>query len=119
MSYKWKPSKQQRKNFAENMQNDSSFRKAYYERKEKRLQKRRSTSNFDYEKAGGEFVPTKQQHDAAFELSFRNPNQEQKEACDIVMFGFSNKEKVHHDYIHIINEYIREKEHKTIMGLDI
>lgn len=34
---------------------------------------------------------------------------EQKEACNMVLYGYSCKEKVHHDFIHLINEYIRSK----------
>jgi hypothetical protein len=109
MKYKWKPTKAQRQKFAERMANDAEFREAYYKRKEQRAEKRRSSSKFDYETAGGEYIPTQVQNKAAFELLNNNPTDEQKEACDMVIYGYSCQEKVHHDYIHIINEYIRKK----------
>lgn len=109
MSYKWKPTRSQRRAFAERMANDEEFREAYYERKEKRAERRRQSSKFDYSTAGGWYVPTKVQFDAACELALKSPTNEQREACDIVIYGYLNKETVHHDYIHIINEYIRSK----------
>lgn len=77
--------------------------------KSKEPKKRRSTSKFDYQTAGGEYIPTESQNKAAFELLNLNPTPEQKEACNMVLYGYSCKEKVHHDFIHLINEYIRNK----------
>jgi len=109
MRYKWKPSKAQRREFAERMATDTAYREAYYQRKEQRAEKRRSTSKFDYQTAGGEYIPTEHQNKAAFELLNLNPTPEQREACNMVLYGYSCKEKVHHDFIHIVNEYIRSK----------
>lgn len=109
MSYKWKPSRAQRTAFAARMQ-DPGERAAYEQRKADRAARRRAGSQFDYEKAGGEYVPTKAQHDAAtkFLLIGIELTAGQKEACNIVVFGYSCQEKVHHDYIHRVNELIRK-----------
>ena len=108
MRYKWKPSKTQKREFAECMATDTAYSEAY-QRKEQRAETRRSTSKFDYQTAGGEYTPTESQNKAAFELLNLNPTPEQKEACNMVLYGYSCKEKVHHDFIHLINEYIRGK----------
>ena len=91
------------------MATDTAYSEAYYQRKEQRAEKKRSTSKFDYQTAGGECIPTESQNKAAFELLNLNPTPEQKEACNMVLYGYSCKEKVHHDFIHLINEYIRNK----------
>lgn len=109
MPYKWKPTKAQKREFAERMATDTAYSEAYHQRKEQRAETRRSTSKFDYKTAGGEYTPTESQNKAAFELLGFNPTPEQKEACNMVLYGYSCKEKVHHDFIHLINEYIRSK----------
>lgn len=103
---KWNPNKSQRREFAEKMK-DPEFAKAYYERREKRAEKRRSTSSFDYESAGGEYIPTKTQYEYALKLLSAKPSKEEVEACNYVIHGYNYQEKIHHDYIHIVNEYIR------------
>ena len=109
MSYKWKPTKAQRREFAERMATDTAYSEAYYQRKERRAETRRLNSKFDYQTAGGEYIPTESQNNAAFELLNLNPTPEQIEACNMVLSGYSCREKVHHDFIHLINEYIRSK----------
>ena len=64
-------------------------------------------SRFDYSSAGGEYIPTKSQYDAAMEYNGKEPDI--LEACNMVIFGWSCKEKVSHDYIHIINEKLIRK----------
>ncbi len=106
---KWKPSASAKRQFAENMKN-SVFASAYYERKENRAEKRRSTSNFDYETAGGQYVPTKIQADEAFNfLTSVELTNEQFNACNAVFSAHSCNEKTSHDNIHIVNELIRAK----------
>ncbi|MHC1707489.1 MAG: hypothetical protein AB9842_08205 [Bacteroidales bacterium] len=105
----WKPSKTDRKEFAEKMQ-DAEFAKAYNERKEKRANNRRKTSSFDYFTAGGFYTPTKAQHDAAFKMASETTDATLKVICSEVMSGYSSNVKVHHDHIHIINEYIRNNQ---------
>ena len=109
MRYKWKPSKAQKREFAERIATDTAYSEAYPPRKEQRAETRRSTSKFDYQTAGGEYIPTEGQNKIAFELLNLNPTPEQKEACNMVLYSYSCKEKVHHDFIHLINEYIRNK----------
>ena len=84
------------------------YSEAYHQRKEQRAKKRRSNSKFDYQTAGGEYIPTGSQNKAAFELLNLNPTPEQKEACNMVLYGYSCKEKVHHDFIHLINDHMRQ-----------
>jgi hypothetical protein len=106
---KWKPSASQRRAFAENMKSPE-FAANYYERQRERAEKRRAKSQFDYASAGGAFVPTKLQHDAAFELLQMTPAPEQSQAANMVIFGYTNKEKVNHDFIHVVNEFLRSKQ---------
>lgn len=107
MGYRWKPSKSQRREFAIRMQ-DPEEKAAYEERKKQKLEKNRSDSKFDYEKAGGYFVPTKEQHDFCFNHFDLFQTEEQKNAANFVMSGFACNEKVHHDFIHIVNELRRQ-----------
>lgn len=106
MTYKWKPSASQKRAFAENMK-DKEYSNAYNERKAQKANKRRETSKYDYNTAGGQYIPTTAQNDAAFELLQKDATQEQKEAANMILYGYSCKEKIHHDHIHVVNEYIR------------
>ena len=107
MGYKWKPSKSQKREFTQNMQ-DVSFAKDYYERKELKKEKKRVGSSFDYYSAGGEYIPTKIQNDMAFIfLGKIELTKEEKNACNMIISGYACNEKVHHDFIHIVNELIR------------
>ena len=106
MTRKWKPSAAQRREFAERMQNPLE-KIAYEARKQERADRRRSKSDFDYEKAGGQYVPTKNQHDFCFRNSELFVTTREREASDNVMYGYSCHEKVSHDDIHIVNEKIR------------
>ena len=108
MAYKWKPSKSQRRAFAERMNNDPAYAAAYYARKEERKAKNRADSRFDYDSAGGFYVPTLLQSDFANKM-LKKPHltDEQKEACFEVCNAYCFQRKTHHDYIHIVNELIR------------
>jgi len=105
MRYKWRPSITQRREFAERMK-DPDEKKAYENRKIAKADKRRSDSKFNYYTAGGMYIPTQQQ----FEFCLNRPSDltdEEEFAFNMVMSGFSLNEKVHHDYIHIVNEKMR------------
>jgi hypothetical protein len=108
MSYKWRPSKSARREFAQRMQ-DPQEQAAYEARKQAKADKRRAGSKFDYGSAGGYYVPTK----AQFDFCLMNMNlfqtHEEKSAMNFVMSGYTCNEKVHHDFIHIVNEKIRSK----------
>lgn len=109
MAYKWKPSKSQRREFAIRMQ-DVNEQQAYKERKELKAEKRRQGSKFDYYSAGGNYIPTEFQYQEAMSfLLSREMTPEQKEACNQVLYGFSCQEKIHHDYIHIVNDMTRKR----------
>ena len=108
MSYKWKPGKMARREFALKMQNDPNYARAYHDRKTARAEKRRASSDFVYSSAGGSYVPTKMQHDFAIEfLLGGDPVRDQRNACNMVVYGYNYNEKIHHDYIHIVNELLR------------
>lgn len=106
MSYKWKPSASQRKAFAEKMSNPEE-QVAYEARKRSRADKKRATSKFDYASAGGNYMPTKDQHDYCLNNWPSTTTSEQQDARNQVMYGYSCQEKINHDYIHIINEMRR------------
>ena len=109
MSYKWHPSKSQKRKFAQNMKNPQ-FANDYYQRKEQKAEKRRSQSKFDYNSAGGNFVPTKEQADQAFNfLTSKELTPDQYNGCNAVFSAYGLNEKVSHDSIHIVNELIRTK----------
>jgi len=105
MAYKWKPNAAQRKEYARKM-NDPHERAEIEAKKEAKAVKRRLKSKFDYNKAGGNYIPTSSQYEAAAEHLGPNLTAEQGNACNIVMSGYIMNEKVHHDFIHIVNELI-------------
>jgi hypothetical protein len=107
-AYKWKPSASQRKAFAQKMQ-DPDEQLAYIKRKEEKLEKKRSTSKYDYKTAGGEYVPTKAQYDFVINNMEQFVSSDEKDAANMVIYGYVNNEKIHHDNIHIVNEKIRSK----------
>lgn len=109
MAYKWRPSATQRKEFAIKMQNDPEYAKAYNERKRKREEKRRAESKYDYNSAGGYYIPTREQHDAAWELLDNTMDSDIQDSCNQVIFGYTCKEKIFHDHIHVINEFRRKR----------
>lgn len=109
MSYKWKPSKTQRRAFAERM-NDPAEKAAYYERKESKAVNRRKSSAFDYQSAGGQYIPTKIQYDFCMVNNHLFSEPAQQEACNMVIYGYNCGEKVHHDFIHIVNTMIRKSQ---------
>lgn len=108
MGYKWRPSKSARREFANNMK-DADFASDYYARKEAKAEKRRSASKFDYSSAGGNYTATKIQYDEAFRLLGEELTDEQKDACNQIIYSYSCNEKIHHDFIHVVNELIRKK----------
>lgn len=112
MSYKWKPSKSQRRAFAERMNNDPEYASDYYARKEARKAKNRAGSRFDYDSAGGFYVPTLEQYNAAMRFVGRGDlTWDQLDACSQVIGGYTCQERTHHDYIHIVNELRRLIDH--------
>lgn len=105
MAYRWKPNKTQKKAFALRMQ-DPDEQAAYTQRKEKRAEKKRAGSKFDYTTAGGEYVPTHSQY--VFTMNYTGYlTEDQRNAFGMVQFGYSCREKVHHDFIHIVNDLMR------------
>lgn len=103
---KWKPTKAQRKEFAQKMQ-DPEYEKAYLQRKEKRAASRRKNSDYDYSSAGGSFVPTRIQYQLATVILEQSKDSNLRHSARIVTSGYGNNEKVHHDHIHVVNEFGR------------
>jgi hypothetical protein len=107
MSYKWKPNASQRAAFKERMSTPVG-QAEYYTAKQEKAGKRRSKSNFDYETAGGSYIPTEYQarfciqHDDLFKTIREDTARLE------VMMCFDDHCKTHHDNIHIVNEKIRE-----------
>jgi len=109
MGYKWKPNASQRKEFAAKMKNPDE-RAAYEQRKSDKADKRRATSKFNYDSAGGMYIPTQYQYGSALLfLQTKELTYEQLDACNIVLSGYLCQDKVHHDAIHIVNELIRSQ----------
>lgn len=104
----WKPSKSQRKAFAIRMQTDSEYAEAYHARQKARIDKCQASSQFNYESRGGMYIPTQAQHDFCFNNMNLFVTDEQKNAANMVMYGWSCQERIHHDYIHVVNEVIRQ-----------
>jgi len=108
MARKWRPSATQRREFKKRMQ-DPEERAAYEARKEERMIKRSTQSRFDYATAGGYYIPSKTQCDAALNfLHSKELTLEQRNACEIVISGHNCQMKVSHDHIHIVNELSRK-----------
>lgn len=106
MSYKWRPSKSQRQEFAQKMQ-DPEFAAAYNDRKSAKKQK--FYDSLTEENSGSAFVPSRAQHDyAVFDRSM-NTTPEHDNACNMVASAFACSMKCDHFYIHIVNELIRSK----------
>lgn len=59
---KWKPNATQRREFAQRM-SDPIEKAAYEQSKYEKAAKRRSGSQYDYDSAGGSYVPTQAQYD--------------------------------------------------------
>lgn len=106
MSYKWRPSKSQRREFAQKMQ-DPTERAAYEARKEARAENRRAKSNYNYNTAGGSYKPTAIQYETAIKYAAMDLTDKQRQACEQVIYGHTCDETIHHDHIHVINEMMR------------
>lgn len=115
---RWKPSKAQAREFAQRMQNDPEYAAAYNARKAAREEKRRASSQFNYNSAGGFYVPTRHQYEAAMQLlngglTVAATTSDEEDACNQVIYGYTCREKVHHDMIHIVNDLYRTHERRT------
>lgn len=103
-NYKWKPSASQRREFAEKMNSDPEYAREYLNRKHAKTTYSDDPRSFKHR----EFVPTQMQYnEAARFLGTKELTEEQKTACNQVMYGYSCQEKVHHDHIHIVNSMTR------------
>ena len=93
--YKWRPNASQRKAFAEKMK-DPEEKAAYEERK-----------RFKHSYEGfkdRDFIPTKEQYDFCMTYPELFITEEEKDAVNQIIYGYGCNEKIHHQYIHIINE---------------
>jgi hypothetical protein len=101
--YRWKPNASQRREFAEKMK-DPDEKKAYEERK---YAKNHYIPDDPRSFANKSFIPTKEQNNYVRSIYNNDITSEQKEAYDQVIYGYGCQEKIHHDYIHIINSMRR------------
>lgn len=108
-AYKWRPSASQRREFARRMQ-DPEEKAAYEKRKLDKANKRRAGSRFDYGSAGGNYIPTQSQYNFVMNNMDLFTAPDEREAANKVIQGYTCKEKIHHDYIHIVNEKIRKQQ---------
>lgn len=105
-AYKWKPSASQRREFAQRMQNPEE-KAAYEKAKEDKAAKKRAGSKFDYYSAGGNYIPTQSQYDFVMKHMDLFTTNEEQDVANQIMYGYTNNDKVHHDFIHVVNEKIR------------
>ena len=105
-AYKWKPSASQGREFAQKMQ-DPEEKAAYEKRKEDIATKKRAGSKFDYYSAGGSYVPTQFQYNFVMNHMDLFNTTEEQDVANQIMYGYTNNEKIHHDFIHVVNEKIR------------
>lgn len=77
---------------------------ARFQKKFAQDEAKRAKSAFKYPTAGGHYIPTERQLKAA---RFMVRSDVDNMSADIVIFGAEFKQKVHHDHIHRVNEFIR------------
>jgi hypothetical protein len=87
---------------------DPAFAAAYYERKDARTEKRRASSRFEYASAGGEYIPTQTQYDFCLKHYNLFETEYESLAADMIMSAYVLNEKTPHDYIHVVNEKMRQ-----------
>jgi hypothetical protein len=103
MGYRWKPNATQRKAFAEKMK-DPDEKKIYEDRKWVKTHYSNDPRSFKHKS----FIPTQFQYDNAMNfLREKLLTSQQEDACNQVISGFICQNKIHHDYIHIVNELTR------------
>lgn len=101
MGYRWKPNASQRREFAERIK-DPAEQAAYAERK------RHNHSYAGFKDKS--FIPTQQQYDYAMYLiglGLESISYKVADAANMVTSAWVCQDKVHHDYIHIINSVQR------------
>lgn len=75
--------------------------------KQKIIETRRASSAFDYPTAGGKYVPTREQNSFCITSAEAFKTQEEKQAARNIIQAFASKQRISHDFIHIVNEVIR------------
>jgi hypothetical protein len=83
---------------------------AAFAKKVAKMEANRTKSQFNYSTAGGSYIPTKEQYEAASAMLCNGvcePNSAKAKSAEMVQISFITQTKVHHDHIHIVNEYRR------------
>jgi hypothetical protein len=83
---------------------------AAFAKKVAKMEANRAKSQFYYSTAGGSYIPTKEQYEYASDMLCRGVCEAdfiKAKSAEMVQIGFITKTKVHHDHIHIVNEYRR------------
>lgn len=102
--HKWKPSASQRKAFAEKMNSDPEYASEYLNRKHAKNTYSDDPRSFKHRS----FIPTEfQNSQARLFIETKELTTEQRDGCNQVIYGYGCQEKIHHDYIHIVNELTR------------
>ena len=106
---RWTPSKTQRREFAQRMQNDPEYAAAYEARKTARIEKQREKMSNSCEAPGSGlmYYATQAQHDFCVFKRTGVQTSEQEDACNMVASAYSCNEKVDHYYLHIVAELMR------------
>lgn len=99
----YRPTAREKRAFAQRMQ-DPEFAAAYRRKKRDMEEKRRAKSSFDYPGAGGMYIPTREQYMFASGWYHVFETSQERNAADMVIYGYTCREKVDHDHIHIVNE---------------
>jgi len=77
---------------------------ARFQKKIAQDEAKRAKSASNYPTAGGHYVPTERQLAAA---RYMLTNEVDGLSAEVVILGAEFKQKVHHDHIHRVNEFIR------------
>lgn len=83
---------------------------AAWEKKIAKMEANRAKSAFNYSTAGGYYIPTEEQYKAASAMLWNGVcegDAAKATSAEMVQIAYVTKTKVHHDHIHIVNEYRR------------
>ena len=83
---------------------------AAFAKKVAKMEANRAKSKYNYSTAGGAYVPTEDQYKAASAMLWNGvceADASKATSAEMVQLAYMTQTKVHHDHIHIVNEYRR------------
>jgi hypothetical protein len=83
---------------------------ATFAKKVAKMEANRAKSQYNYSTAGGSYVPTEEQYKAASAMLWNGvceADASKATSAEMVQLAYMTQTKVHHDHIHIVNEYRR------------